>query len=82
MARRLRLPNDWLNDAVRDYLIGADREATVVYEGRSLQVAVASPEYVLAMKLLSASPNTHNLELHLWYSSVDATGGTGTGRRG
>ena len=28
------------------------------------------------------NPNTHNLELHPWYSGVDAAGGTDTGGRG
>jgi hypothetical protein len=54
VARRMGLPGDWLSDAVRDYLLGEDPDATVVYESQSLQVAVGSAPYVLAMKLLAA----------------------------
>ncbi|MHB1533318.1 MAG: DUF6036 family nucleotidyltransferase [Acidimicrobiales bacterium] len=54
VARRMGLPRDWLNDAVRTYLLGTDAGARPVYERESLQVGVASPEYLLAMKLLAA----------------------------
>jgi hypothetical protein len=54
VARRIGLPGDWLNDAVRSYLLGSDTNERPVYESASLQVAVASPPYLLAMKLLAA----------------------------
>jgi len=54
VARRMGLPGDWLNDAVRGYLLGGDPDATVVYESDSLHVSVGSAPYVLAMKLLAA----------------------------
>ncbi len=54
VARRMGLPSDWLNDAVRSYLLGTDSQERPVYESRSLQVAIASPPYLLAMKLLAA----------------------------
>lgn len=53
VARRMGLPNDWLNDAVRTYLLGVDGDAHAVYESASLQVSVGSAPYVLAMKLLA-----------------------------
>lgn len=54
VARRTGLPSDWLNDAVRTYVLGPDAGARPVYENESLQVAIASPHYLLAMKLLAA----------------------------
>ena len=54
VARRMHLPNDWLNDAVRTYTLGIDKDASVIYEQKSLRVTVGSPAYVLVMKLLAA----------------------------
>jgi hypothetical protein len=48
------LPADWLNDGVKGFLPGDDPQARQVYESGSLRVDVASPEYLLAMKLLAA----------------------------
>jgi len=48
------LDDDWLNDAFKGYLPGDDPNATTVYERPGLQVRVASPEYLLAMKVLAA----------------------------
>lgn len=50
------IPGSWLNDAVKAFLPGPDVAATTVYEGAGIQVAVASPRYLLAMKLLAARP--------------------------
>lgn len=47
------LAPDWLNDAVKGFLPGDDRAARTVYESPSLRVDVASPRYLLAMKLLA-----------------------------
>ncbi len=68
VARRMKLPRDWLNDAVRSYLLGDDAESQVVYENGSLQVAVASPHYILAMKLLSARPRQDQDDIRLLYN--------------
>ncbi len=46
----------WLNDAVKAYLHGPDPQARPVFEGAGLRVDVASPEYLLAMKLRAARP--------------------------
>jgi hypothetical protein len=45
---------DWLNDAVKAFLPGEDPAQITVYEGDNLGVAVASPRFLLAMKLLSS----------------------------
>lgn len=45
------LEPDWLNDAAKGFLPGQDEHPTTVFESESLLVQVASPEYLLAMKL-------------------------------
>ena len=49
------LDEDWLNDGVKGFLPGPDKGARrVVYEGDHLTVSAASPEYLLATKLLAS----------------------------
>ena len=48
------LPEDWLNDAVKGFLHGNDPDAVPVLDTPGLRVDVASPRYLLAMKLLAA----------------------------
>lgn len=48
------LPDDWLNDAVKGFLHGSDPDAVPVLDIPGLRVDVASPRYLLAMKLLAA----------------------------
>ncbi|MBL8926481.1 MAG: hypothetical protein JNM77_09590 [Pseudonocardia sp.] len=45
------LEPDWLNDAAKGFLPGADEHPRTVFESESLLVQVPSPEYLLAMKL-------------------------------
>jgi hypothetical protein len=54
VAARHDLPEDWLNDGVKGFLPGDDPRARQVHESDSLRVDVASPEYLLAMKLFAA----------------------------
>ncbi len=44
----------WLNDAVKGFLSGPDREAIPVLDLPGLRVLAASPRYLLAMKCLAA----------------------------
>jgi hypothetical protein len=53
LAARHGLEGDWINDAAKGFLPGADENARVVFESEALYVQVASPEYLLAMKLYS-----------------------------
>lgn len=48
------LEPDWLNDAAKGFLPGQDEHPVTVFESNSLLVQVASPEYLLAMKLHAA----------------------------
>lgn len=54
VAEELGLPNDWLNDGVKGFLVGDDPSAKVAFAGTALLVRVASPRYLLAMKLAAA----------------------------
>ena len=48
------LPDDWLNDAVKGFLLGDDPAATVVFDHPGLRVRVASPRYLFAMKVVAS----------------------------
>lgn len=47
------LPEDWLNDAVKGFLPGRDEQPRPLPAIPGLDVAVASPRYLLAMKLMA-----------------------------
>lgn len=53
VAIDLDLPNDWLNDAAKGFMPGSDPDAIAVFRSPFLSVDVASPRYLLAMKLMS-----------------------------
>lgn len=61
VAEDLGLPDDWLNDGAKGFLPGNDPDQTQVFVRPSLEVMAASPEYLLAMKLL-ASRVEHDTE--------------------
>ncbi len=54
VAERLNLEPDWLNDGAKAFLPGEDENQIGVYEGQHLSVAAASPQYLLAMKLMAS----------------------------
>jgi len=45
---------NWLNDAVKGFLPGDDPASTVLFERPGLAVRIASPRYLLAMKVMAA----------------------------
>ncbi len=53
VAADLGLPEDWLNDAVKGFMPGADKDSRVILEIPGIEVRVGSPQYLLAMKLLA-----------------------------
>ncbi|MDO5494583.1 MAG: DUF6036 family nucleotidyltransferase [bacterium] len=53
IAERHNLAADWLNDGAKGFLPGPDPRPIPVLERENLRVFVASPEYLLAMKLHS-----------------------------
>lgn len=54
VADRLNLEPGWLNDGAKAFMPGEDENRIGVYEGHHLSVAAASPEYLLAMKLMAS----------------------------
>ena len=50
----LDLGDDWLNDAAKSFMPGADPDSTVVFERPGLSVRVASPKYLFVMKSMAA----------------------------
>jgi len=53
IAKQEGLPEDWLNDSVKGFITeGAPIDEFMVLEG--LKITVVTPEYLLAMKLMSA----------------------------
>lgn len=54
VAERLNLEPDWLNDGAKAFMPGKDDNRIGVYEGDHLSVAAASPQYLLAMKLMAS----------------------------
>lgn len=54
VATREGLPADWLNDAVKGFVLGADPNATVFLDRPGLTVRIASPTYLFVMKAVAA----------------------------
>lgn len=53
VADDLGLPEDWLNDAVKGFMPGEDEHARPVPDVTGIEVTTASPQYLLAMKLMA-----------------------------
>jgi len=53
VAEELGLPEDWLNDAVKGYMPGEDEHARLMPDIRGIEITTASPQYLLAMKLMA-----------------------------
>lgn len=54
VAARHGIGSGWLNDAVKGFMHGDDPDRRLVLELPALKVFVASPRYLLAMKLFAA----------------------------
>jgi hypothetical protein len=73
-ARHDDVDADWLNDAMKGFLPGDDLGAKpVVYEGECLTVSAASPEYLLAMKLLASRVSRDEDDILLLYDRCGLT---------
>ena len=78
VAEREGLAEDWLNDAVKGFLPGPDPDAQRFYSSDSLIVDVASPRYLLAMKLFAARAEIDAEDIILLYRQL---GFSHSGRR-
>jgi hypothetical protein len=67
------LPEDWLNDAAKAFAPGTDPKQRVVLHTENLEVSVASPEYLLAMKLLASRVDQDVDDIRLLYSLLGYT---------
>jgi len=73
VAGREGLTEDWLNDAVKGFLPGPDPDAQRFYSSDSLIVDVASPRYLLAMKLFAARAEIDADDILLLYRQLGFT---------
>ena len=73
VAERLGLPDDWLNDAVKSFLPSADGNRRAVFSTPSLEVAAASPQYLLAMKLLASRVDQDTEDIKVLYAECGFT---------
>lgn len=53
VAQHLDLPDDWLNDAAKGFMPGPDDDQRLVPDVEGIEIATASPRYLLAMKLVA-----------------------------
>ncbi|MDH4147262.1 MAG: DUF6036 family nucleotidyltransferase [Acidimicrobiia bacterium] len=65
IASARSLPATWLNDAVKSFLPGTDPNARVLFDTPGLRVTIASPRYLLAMKLLASRVERDEDDLRL-----------------
>lgn len=49
-----QVPDDWLNDGVKGFMLGEDPDATVTFQHPGLNVRVASPRYLFSMKVAAS----------------------------
>jgi hypothetical protein len=54
VAEKIALEPEWLNDGAKAFVPGEDKDRIGVYEGQHLSVAAASPQFLLAMKLMAS----------------------------
>jgi hypothetical protein len=53
VAEDLDLPENWLNDAAKGFMPGEDGAARPVPDVQGIEITTASPQYLLAMKLMA-----------------------------
>jgi hypothetical protein len=73
VAERRGLSDDWLNDAVKGFLPGRDVDAQRYFAGAALNVDVASPRFLLAMKLFASRVETDAEDIAFLYRIVGFT---------
>ncbi|MHB8438956.1 MAG: DUF6036 family nucleotidyltransferase [Acidimicrobiales bacterium] len=67
VAEERGLDQGWLGDSVKAFMPGDDPNRIDVYAGDHLRVAAASPEYLLAMKLLASRVDRDRSDIRALY---------------
>jgi Nucleotidyltransferase of unknown function (DUF6036) len=65
VAEQRQLPGGWLNDAVKGFLVGQDADAAPVLDLPGLRCLTASPETLLALKVLAHRVGEDEADLRL-----------------
>lgn len=73
VAQRHGLDDDWINNHVTGMLPNVDDPEPVVLDVPGLSIAVASPEHVLAMKMIAARPGRDQDDLEVLFERVGIT---------
>jgi hypothetical protein len=60
VAKLLKLPADWLNDAARGYMPADTQPRTILLDLPGLAVWTPPPQYLLAMKAIAARFDSHD----------------------
>lgn len=70
---RLGLPGSWLNDAVKGFIVGADPAAAPILDLPGLRCLAASPETLLALKVLAHRVGEDEDDLRLLATELGLT---------
>lgn len=73
LAAERELPQGWLNDAVKGFLLGPDPHQTTILDLPGLRVEIASPQVVLAMKCLAHRIGEDDEDVLLLAASLSLT---------
>jgi len=73
VAEQLGLPGGWLNDAVKGFLAGSDLAAAPVLDLPGLRCLAASPETLLALKVLAHRVGEDEADLRLLAAELGLT---------
>ncbi len=75
VAEELGLPEDWLTDAVKGFMPRPDENPRPVPNIPGIEVATASPRYLLAMKLMAMrfGEDDEDIEILLRESGIQST---------
>jgi hypothetical protein len=74
VGERLGLPAGWLNDAVKGFLAGSDPAAAPVLDLPGLRCLAASPETLLALKVLAHRVGEDESDVELLAAELGLTG--------
>ena len=73
VAEQLDLPDDWLNDAVKGFMPGPDEAARAMPYLRGIEITIASPSYLLAMKLMAMRFGEDDEDIQVLLEKADVT---------